>query len=197
MWLTLGVHAKLGMPINHISIADCRWRHRMLKTVEQRYSKTAYFSSCWPLLSAAISDAPDVLNEINFRTFDTVLQLISATGFRVVRSSEMDTETNDPTARLVELCLQLDARYYIAGRGGKNYLRVDEFERHGIKVIWQDFNPNRVVYSQQSQPFIAGLSVIDCLFNVGPKQTKELILNAWKPSLETAPESVGHALVSG
>ncbi|HSE21521.1 MAG TPA: WbqC family protein [Pyrinomonadaceae bacterium] len=198
MWLTLGVHAKLGTPINHVSIADPRWRHRMLKTVEQRYCKTSYFSTCWPLLSAALRDAPDTLSEINYRTFETVLDLIAATGFRVVRSSEMEAETDDPTARLVQLCIQLDASHYIAGQGGKNYLRVGEFERHGIKVIWQEFDPNSVVYTQQSRPFVAGLSVIDCLFNAGPEQTKELILNAWKPKLETAPGLIAdRALING
>jgi hypothetical protein len=183
MWLTVRVHAKLGTPINHVSIADPRWRQKTLKTVEQNYSKTSYFSECWPLLSAAISGSPDCLNEINFRTFDTVLQLVGATGLRVVRSSEMEAEGADPTTRLVRMCAQFEASHYIAGRGGKNYLRAAEFEQHGIAVIWQEFDPHRVIYSQRSEPFVAGLSVIDCLFNEGPTRTKELILKAWRPWL--------------
>ena len=181
LWLTVGVHAKLGMISNKVSIADPRWRQRTLKTVEQCYSKTSYFDTCWPLISAAISEAPDSLNEINFRTFNTVLRLVGDTGLRVVRSSELEAGAADPTMRLVQMCTQLKASHYIAGRGGKNYLRIAEFQRRGIAVIWQEFDPDRVVYSQQSEPFIAGLSVIDCLFNVGPERTKELILKAWRP----------------
>lgn len=181
LWLTLGVHAKLGTIINKVSIADPRWRQRTLKTVEQCYRKTSYFGRCWPLLSAAISQASDNLSDINFRTFKAVLRLIGDTGLRVVPSSQMDAEAADPTKRLVQLCAQLGASHYIAGQGGRNYLQVAEFERSGIAVVWQEFDPNRAVYSQQTGSFVAGLSVIDCLFNVGPEQTRELILKAWTP----------------
>jgi hypothetical protein len=55
------------------------------------------------------------------------------------------------------------------------------FDEAGVEVIWQTYSPERVVYSQSGKVFIPGLSTIDCLFNIGPAKTRELILSAWRP----------------
>lgn len=103
---------------------------------------------------------------------------------RVERMANLAVTSKDPTVRLVEACKLVGATHYIAGRGGQNYLRVEEFQKEGIGVVWQEFDPSRVVYKQQGKVFVPGLSVIDCLFNVGPEESRQLALNAWAPAPE-------------
>ncbi len=184
LWLTLPVHAKLGMPIDQVTIADPGWRERLQKTVEQCYRKTRYFAECWPPLAEALRDASDNLNDVNFRTFTVLLQLLDGGSLQVKAISDLPATSSDPTLRLVEACTTLGATHYIAGKGGQNYLRVEEFEQVGIKVLWQAFDPANVTYPQMGKTFAPGLSVIDCLFNVGALKTRQLLLDAWKPEKE-------------
>lgn len=181
LWLTLPVHAKHDMPIDQVIIADSRWRVRVCKTVEQCYRKTPYFAECWPALSAAIMQAPDSLDGANYQTFQAVLQLLEGHHVRIIRAEEITVNSDDPTGRLVDMCRFLGATRYIAGKGGHNYLRVEEFEKAGIAVDWQQFDPARVVYSQLGERFVPGLSVIDCIFNLGPAKAREVIQRAWTP----------------
>jgi len=181
LWLTLPVHAKHDMTIDQVVIADSRWRARVCKTIEQCYRKASFFAECWPALSAAIMQAPDSLDGANYQTFRALLQLLNGKHVRVIRAEEIPAASSDPTGRLVEMCRFLEATRYIAGRGGHNYLRVEEFEKAGIAVAWQEFDPGRVVYAQSGAKFVPGLSVIDCIFNLGPAKARELIQGAWTP----------------
>lgn len=181
LWLTLPVHAHLGMRIDEVTIADSRWRERIGRSVETCYGKTPYFAVCWPSIERAVREASDNLDDINFRTFLALLALLDGDSVRVQRAGELPARSADPTDRLVELCVVTGASRYIAGKGGHKYLRVEAFSQAGIEIIWQTFNPESVIYSQPGKTFIPGLSVIDCLFNVGPEKTRELVLGAWIP----------------
>jgi len=181
LWLTLPVHAKHDMAINQVVIADPRWRIRVCKTIEQCYQKTPYFAECWTALSTEIMQAPDNLDEVNYQTFLVLLRLLNGSHVQVSRVEEIPVTSTDPTERLVEICTCLRASQYIAGRGAHNYLRVEEFKKAKIDVIWQEFDPSKVVYPQLGSSFIPGLSIIDCIFNLGPARARELILGAWTP----------------
>ena len=181
LWLTLPVHSKLGMNIDAVKIAGGSWRQKIQKTVGQCYSKTAHFAECWPTLAAALGRATDSLDSVNYETFTAMLELLGIPGVRILRANCLDVESPDPTVRLAHMCAKLGATRYIAGRGGRNYLRVAEFEKLGIEVIWQDFHSEEVSYPQLGKTFVAGLSAIDCLFNVGPERSRNLIEGAWKP----------------
>lgn len=180
-WLTVPVHAPLGTPISRVLIADPRWRIKFEKTIKQCYGKAPYFAAAWPKLMSAISCAPTNLEALNSLTFTAVMQLLGGKQPRLVRDEELAIISRDPTGRLVEICQRLEATHYIAGKGGRNYLRIEEFREKNIEVIWQHFDVTRVTYPQRSDSFVAGLSVLDCLFNVGPAETQRLVLNAWKP----------------
>ncbi len=181
LWLTLPVHAPFGVTIDHVTIADPRWKERIQKTVEQCYRKTAHFDACWPRIAQALELSTDSLNDVNFRTFQAVLELLGGGGPKVESIGDLPASSQDPTLRLVEVCTALGATHYIAGKGGANYLRVEEFEKAGITVLWQAFDPGAVVYPQYGEGFLPGLSMLDCLCNAGADRTRELVLNAWGP----------------
>ena len=98
-----------------------------------------------------------------------------------VRVGDLGGTSEEPTDRLVEACRAVGAKTYIAGKGGRNYLRTEAFEKAGIGVVWQQFDPASVPYPQTGPGFVPGLSVLDCLFNVGPEEAARLIRAAWAP----------------
>jgi hypothetical protein len=86
---------------------------------------------------------------------------------KVVLSSSLQVETEDPTLRLVEICQALDGDTYLSGRDGAKYMDEDMFRSHKIQVVFQDFNHPE--YPQCYGPFEPNLSVADLLFNCGPE----------------------------
>jgi hypothetical protein len=84
---------------------------------------------------------------------------------KVVLSSSLQVETEDPTLRLVDICKALDGDTYLSGRDGAKYMDEDMFRSDRIQLVFQDFNhPD---YPQCYGPFEPNLSIIDLLFNCG------------------------------
>ena len=181
LWLTLPVHAPFGTTIDRVTVTDPKWRDRLTKTVEQNYGRAPYFRVCWPVIARALEGASDALTDIDFRAFDGILRLLDARDVRVVHVKELGVTSEEPTERLVEACRAVGGKTYISGKGGKNYLRTEAFEKAGIGIAWQKFDPAGVPYPQTGPGFVAGLSVVDCLFNVGPEEAGRLIRGAWAP----------------
>ncbi|MGA7990080.1 MAG: WbqC family protein [Thermoanaerobaculia bacterium] len=180
LWLTLPVHAHLGTPIDEVRIAEPRWRERVAKTVEQCYHKAPFLPSVWPPLQEALAGSEDRLDAVNEAAFRSVLGLLGGPALRVVRSGELAAVSPDPTQRLVEICRELGATRYLAGRGGRRYMRVEDFERAGIEVVWQEYDAAAVTYPQGGGEFLGGLSILDALVHVGPAATRELALSGSK-----------------
>ncbi|HEY7862694.1 MAG TPA: WbqC family protein [Thermoanaerobaculia bacterium] len=181
LWLTLPVHARLSSRIDEVTLADRAAPERLRRTVEQCYRKAPGFHECWPPIRDALAEETDSLEELDRRAFDAVLRLIGSP-VRVVRVAELGVAATDPTDRLVAICRQLGASAYIAGRGGRNYLREESFAHAGIALVWQDFDPAALPYRQTGPGFVPGLSVLDCLLNLGAEETRRRIEEAWKPA---------------
>ncbi len=119
LWLTLPVHAKLGMPIDKVLVAEPDLYKRVTKTLTQCYQKTRYFTSCWPNIYEAMRTTSSNLDQINYETFLAIMDLLDAHQIKVVRVEDLQLATTDPTGRLVEICRACGGTRYIAGRGGR------------------------------------------------------------------------------
>jgi len=181
LWLTIPVHTHLQTKINEVTIADNNWSNRIQKIVESCYHKTPFFYEIWPSIVCSFTENSDKLDRINYEIFCSILDLLELEKIKIIKADEIEIQSNDPTNRLVELCKYFGANYYIAGKGGRNYMDTEKFENEGIKIIWQSFNPEEVKYSQFGKSFVSGLSILDCLFNVGVEKTREIIINSWRP----------------
>lgn len=181
LWLTIPVKASLADNIDQVKIANARWANKAVKTIEQYYRKAPYFSHYFSIITAHFASS-DLLDEINYRTFMVLLRELQYEG-KVIRVDELQIDTLDPNLRLIEVCQKLGANHYIAGKGGKNYVNTQQWVDAGIRISWQSFNSDSVIYPQLGKSFVPSLSVIDCLFNIGPVKTRELLVNAWKVEL--------------
>lgn len=177
LWLTIPVRASLTDNIDEVKIADARWANKVIKTIEQNYRKTPFFKHYFPKITEHFTGS-ELLDEINYRTFAVLLQELDYQG-KVVRMAELSIDTLDPNQRLIDICNKLGASHYIAGKGGKNYLNIPQWDKAGISILWQGFNSEALRYPQLGKSFVPSLSVIDCLFNNGPDKTRELITNSW------------------
>jgi hypothetical protein len=74
---------------------------------------------------------------------------------------------------VLDMCLQLKADVYIFGAQGRDYAEVDKFRARGVDPYFQDYR--HPTYRQLHGDFRPYMSVIDLLFNEGPRSLDILL----------------------
>ncbi len=180
-WITVPVNASRSSNIEEVTIADEGWRDYAARTIEYTYHNTPYFDQCWSPIREAIMSPEPTLDGVNYDLLLVLLNMLEINHVGIYRANEMPVTATEPTERLVAVCAHLGATHYISGRGGRNYMRVEEFEKAGIEILYLDFDFNAITYPQMGKTFTPGLSIIDPLFNIGPERTRHLLESAWVP----------------
>jgi hypothetical protein len=182
MLLSIPVHSNRSSLIKEVTVAtDQDWAKNITSTIEFLYRKKPFYNEYWPAIRNSILKPEATLDDVNFNVLMTLLQILEITHVKIYRANEMPVTTVEPTERLLKLCQELGATHYISGRGGRDYMRVEEFEKAGIFINYQDIDFNNVSYSQGDNIFVPGLSVIDAIFNIGSVETRKLTASVWKP----------------
>ena len=68
---------------------------------------------------------------------------------------------------VLDMCKKLGADSYVFGALGRDYAKVADFERAGIKVVFQDYK--HPIYPQLHGDFVPYLSIVDLIFNCGER----------------------------
>ena len=77
--------------------------------------------------------------------------------------------------RLIAIIKCLKGVKYLSGKGGSKYQDKKKFIKAGIIIEYTDFYQKE--YKQLSDNFEEGLSILDALFNLGIKNTFDLLKN--------------------
>jgi hypothetical protein len=166
------VKGKLGQKLNEVEINNEHpWRRKILGSIRQNYSKTAFFLEIYPSLEKIINTDYRKLIELNLALLDFLFEYLQIDKSKIRKSSQLNINKAG-TQRLVELCKLYKADTYISGIHGREYLELHLFEKEGIKVVFQEFKAKE--YPQKFSGFVPNLSIIDALFNIG-KETIKLI----------------------
>ncbi len=146
------------------------WARKHLQALTIHYGKAPYFSDHLPFLQEVYARRWESLCELSIHL---IQYLASAIGIvaKVAKSSEGQF-SEEPTERLIEICRWAGSDTYLAGAGGLHYMRLDRFQQEGIRVLQQEFESP--IYPQRYGPFEPNLSVVDLLFNCGPRSLQIL-----------------------
>jgi hypothetical protein len=99
----------------------------------------------------------------------------------ILYSSALKAEGTQ-TEFLINICKAVEADCYLSGPGGKRYMDLAAFEAANITVIWQEFTAPTYEQLFPEIGFAPNLSVVDALFNHGPKTIESL-----RPGLKLGP----------
>jgi len=165
-WLTVPVTYRFPQRIDEVGIADAPWARKQVAAVEQAYAKAPFFADYWPPLKALLLQPWTQLADLNTEIIRLLGGMLGCSA-PLLLASQMQTRNDDPTGRLIDLCRELDGDAYLSGREGRNYLDRDAFDAAGIGLWFQE--AAAPVYPQLHGDFIACLSVLDMLLNVGPE----------------------------
>lgn len=175
LFLSVPVYNKANQNLNQVKIANIEnWQKKHLLTIEHNYSKSPFFGSYWKDISLILSQNYEKLIDLNLKFIEYFkVQLNLET--KCVLSSSLDVSKSG-SEKLLEISQKLNAKIYLSGKLGQNYLDEKIFHQNQINIIYENFeHPS---YSQMFDNFIPNLSILDLLFNEGEKSRKILDLSS-------------------
>lgn len=163
-YLTVPVLHEFPQRLDRVRINNqTDWRRKHLRALDIHYRKTPFYDQYAKALRDLYALEWEQLAPLSAATIEVLAGAFGITT-PIVKASRFEAR-EEQSGRLVDLCKAVGGDRYLAGAGGRDYMDVAQFEAAGIAVEFQDFiHPE---YGQVYQPFIAGMSAIDLLFNCG------------------------------
>jgi hypothetical protein len=144
---------------------DIRWKKSNLDSIRQNYSRTPFFKLYWDCFSAVYGKTHVWLVDLNMDLLRFVFEQLGLKP-EIKFASELNV-SGEKSDLIFNICSAMKARTYVSGISGREYLDLQKFKVNGIKVVIQEFH--HPIYAQLYKPFLPCMSVIDLLFNHGPK----------------------------
>jgi hypothetical protein len=168
IWLTVPVR-KRGRGLQRIMDVEVEnerpWARDHLASLTHAHKKSPFFEDYIPLLSEVYEKKWDKLLDLNV-AFLVCLMRAMGIGADIRFSSEFDLQSKG-TALLVGICRAMKADTYATVSTSAIHLDGKQFTEEGIRIEYYNFRCPR--YPQLWGDFIPNLSVVDLLFNCGPK----------------------------
>lgn len=177
-WMSIAVSTKLTSLIHEIFPLNPKWKESHLDTIKTFYKNSGEFSEIWPRIVDIYSSAPESdLATINRYFVEAIAgELGIKCQFKL--ASEVSDTSKVSDHRLADLVSTIDpAGVYLSGAMAHEYQSESTFTDIGLELRYTVFR--HPIYRQYSSTeFVAGLSVLDSLFNVGWHGTGECIANS-------------------
>ena len=175
-WITASIARNFegNRRINQVEFnASEYWREKMIKSLETNYKKAQYFDEVFSFLQTLIDNPESNVSKYNCNAILSISEKLGIQTNRFCWSSELPHVGNSNDL-LVSLTKLVGGTAYLTGKGAVAYLDEAIYETAGVRLIHQDFvHPE---YSQHNTvSFIAGLSIVDALMNIGYKGVAELL----------------------
>jgi hypothetical protein len=168
LWLSIPVRHRFGQLIQDTAVSDSNWGRRHWRSLSQAYAKAPYFKMYEPVFEDLYNRCSaecklSVINYLFIREICAILDIKTS-----ITWSWDYSLADGQTMRLVDLCKQLGAGEYLSGPAAKNYIEPDLFVRENIKLTYIDYS-DYPEYPQLHPPFEHCVSILDLIFNTGPK----------------------------
>ncbi|MBJ7265753.1 WbqC family protein [Idiomarina abyssalis] len=144
---------------------------KVLRTIEQSYSKAPYFEEVFPMIRGALELGDRSIASVCQRSFEDIFSYLGLKK-QFKKTSELEyNRSASARDRLIALCQQFGADSYINAPGGRKLYAKQDFAEKGIDLKFVD--SLLVEYSQGGDEFAPNLSIIDMLMNCSPSQVIE------------------------
>ncbi|MEW6670468.1 MAG: WbqC family protein [Thermodesulfobacteriota bacterium] len=171
-WLTVPVQYRFPQKINEVKVNNATdWGRKHLQALTSNYGQAPYFDEYIDFFIGVFQREWVSLSDLNVRMIEYFRNQLGMGGRPIALASTLKL-SDDPTDRLIDICRSLGADTYLAGRDGAKYMDLERFRARGLKVITQDFQHPR--YPQRFGTFESNLSIVDLLFNCGPRSINVL-----------------------
>ncbi|MDD5431468.1 MAG: WbqC family protein [Candidatus Omnitrophica bacterium] len=176
-WYTVPVKKKVSFksPLNKTVIDDSPyWRDKILKRLQNNYSAAEHYGEFYPQIERWLHSEFTSLGDMNIAFIKFICDII---GFkRDFRFSSDYPSEFERSSRVLQLLREFKATTYFSAQGSFVYMREDNvFPVKDIKLLFQNFKPSSYKQICSTDCFFPSLSVLDALFNIGPKKMRKYI----------------------
>src|SRR3972149_7271914 len=143
------------------------WQRKHLNAIQLSYGKATYFDWVMHYIGGiyVTNTKWKWLNRLDGHSIQWIMRMLGInTEFWWSEVGQFEGHKSD---LVLDMCKKLGATKYIFGAKGRDYAKVEDFEREGIELEFQDFK--HPTYSQLHGEFMPNMSVIDLLMNEGPR----------------------------
>ena len=145
------------------------WKLRCLGILRSCYEHHPFFSETIIFLKPLILNKENNVAKYNISNIHSLIDYLDIKNTQIFKSSAVnhDGRSNDLLCSLVN---SVDGDAYLCGGGADSYQDEAVFQKNKIKLIYQEFS-HPVYFQYSSNNFLAGLSIIDLLMNLGRKES--------------------------
>lgn len=168
VWLTVPVlkKGKFGQRTCDVLINNQKnWAKKIVKSMSASYGRAPYFRQYRKDIEKILAGDWLKLADLNKALLDWLLRLLEI-DIAVLSASELDVDGKGSDL-ILGICRTVGADIYLSGPSGKKYLEKEDFKKAGVEVQFYQFE--HPVYAQRYGEFIPNLSIIDLIFNEGPR----------------------------
>jgi hypothetical protein len=169
LWLTVPVLTKdkKNQIFTEVKIDNNQeWARKHWAKISMNYSKAPFFSLYENFFREVYDTEWNYLSELDEHITKYLMKILGIKTKFVKASTSLHLE-GKKSSLVLDMCKKMNASTIIFGGEGKNFAQVEDFESAGIKPIFQEYK--HPVYPQIHGEFISHMSIIDLLFNCGPK----------------------------
>jgi hypothetical protein len=162
------VHASQWKKINTIQTDDATdWRRKLASTLKQGYARAPSVHEAYADMLGAFERPSALIADIAKTSVRSVCERLNIDTCFVQSSSEYGNAELRGVERILDICRIERAKTYVNLPGGKSLYGRDEFKRRGVELRF--LSPDLTPYQQSANHFVAGLSVLDCIANLGAR----------------------------
>lgn len=175
-WLTVPVSAHLGDKLKEVKAVNSGWSKKHIKSIYLNYGKSINYDFFTKHIQNILEQDFESLVELNIKIIETICRQYFNINTKIIRQSDLNSSGKGSNL-ILDICKNLDAKKYISGPGGKNYLDENQFNVNDIEINYlENLLPTQYPQMYKNSGFINDLSALDFILNVGADWRQYLIL---------------------
>lgn len=148
--------------IREIEISvELHWKHKLLKTIAQSYSRAPYYDAVYPVVERIINCEIPNLSEYVHHSIVEINEYLGIRCVLVPTSSVYNNKNHRGQDRIMDICRKEAASEYINLPGGQELYESEKFSNCGVELKF--INPLDFKYKQFGGDFVPRLSIIDVM----------------------------------
>lgn len=177
-WITIPLVKPEGSPFIPINTMQPKFDEKdymkARNAIYEAYVKAAFTEEIFPIVDSFFDVHGQPLSVMNTDFIKQMMEHLKI-DTELVLSSKLNCKAT-ATELMIEITKLVGGSSYLNGDGAAGYLDPAEFSGSGVEIEQQNFK--HPTYSQLgNEDFIAGLSILDPLMNLGMEATAHLIKN--------------------
>ena len=148
------------------------WKVKILNIIKESYRSSYYFEEVYADVKKLTVSDYEYFSDYSINIIKFLIEKLNI-NTSIYLDKEFNEDFGKSNQRNIALCKKVGGNVYLSGDGASVYNDIQLFKDHSLELLYQNYEvPN---YSQNSNKFIPGLSILDVIFNCGYHETEKLI----------------------